>query len=145
MALFLLEKPVWANLVPIFTVMQFSNGTTPWQAPRALASGPSTLRYVFVLAFLFSIPFIVNYAIIWVMFRHTHLTEKVGKIPPTLPHLVPLLGSTISFVWDGANFVKYATYVGPHSSLYVIGVHLTDPRLQNTHGETDPSGHCALD
>jgi len=144
MALFLLEKPVWADLVPNFTVVQFSNGTTPWQAPRALASGPSTLRYVFVLAFLFSIPFIVNYAIIWVMFRHTHLTEKVGKIPPTLPHLVPLLGSTISFVWDGANFVKYATYVGPHSSPHVIGVHLTDRGSRTFMGRQTPVGIALL-
>lgn len=114
MALSLLEESVWADSMPKYTVVQLNNETTPWHASWALAAGPSTLRPVFVFAFLFSIPFILNYAIIWVMFRRSHLTEKDGKIPPTLPHLVPLLGSTISFVWDGASFFKYATYVGPH-------------------------------
>ena len=102
MASFVLEEPVWVD---------FINGTTPPEALSPIAPGPSTSRYVLVFAFLLSIPFIVNYFIIWVIFQYTHLVKQIGKVPPTLPHLVPLLGSTLSFVWGGTSFGKYATYV----------------------------------
>ena len=60
---------------------------------------------------LLCLPFILTYAVTWLAFVTRQQSRKTGKIPPAAPFAAPVLGHTISFVWDSLNFACSATYV----------------------------------
>ena len=66
-------------------------------------------RKAAVSLFLLSVPFIFNYTATWIFFQLSHLSNKAVKVPPTIPHMVPVLGSTYHFAFSGLNFVRDAT------------------------------------
>ncbi|KAK4183911.1 cytochrome P450 [Podospora australis] len=79
-------------------------------------SRASTLASVFnraVPCLLFLVPFILNYAIVLILYRRAYRppdSEKdAPQCPPIYPHFVPFLGSAISFAFDGVNLIKKAT------------------------------------
>ncbi|KAB2572150.1 ZEB2-regulated ABC transporter 1 [Lasiodiplodia theobromae] len=61
-----------------------------------------------VLFILFVTPFIVNYSIAWILFFTAVRSTAAGKKPPSLPYMVPLLGSVVSYVLDPLRFVTTA-------------------------------------
>ncbi|KAI9876361.1 MAG: hypothetical protein M1830_006662 [Pleopsidium flavum] len=71
---------------------------------------PGNARVVFVSILLLSIPFVFNYLVIWLFFHVSQWSKKAGKVPPTVPYLVPFLGSTISYLWNPLKFVGSSTY-----------------------------------
>lgn len=65
-------------------------------------------RLVLVLL-LFSLPFVVNYLVFWVHFQASQQSKRTGKMPPTIPYLVPFLGSTVPYLWNPSRFVRSST------------------------------------
>lgn len=62
-----------------------------------------------LLCFTLPLFLLTRYFFAWKMYYRAHLYPKENRIPPTLPHLIPLLGSGIPFAFDCVNFIKYAT------------------------------------
>ncbi|CAE7194177.1 hypothetical protein P3342_009588 [Pyrenophora teres f. teres] len=92
------------------------------------SSWTNTYRQTLVFAGILSIPFISNYLFILIQYHWTNIRRTDGQIPPQYPAL-PVIGSTLSFLWDGASFVKKATtYAGKLTcvriSLLVSGIYL---------------------
>ena len=69
------------------------------------------LRPALVTIFALSIPFIFNYVATWLFFQITHWSKEAAKIPPTIPHLIPFIGSSFDLGFNALNFVKSSTYV----------------------------------
>ncbi|KAK4150898.1 cytochrome P450 [Chaetomidium leptoderma] len=66
-----------------------------------------------VVCLLLPFPFLIHYLVGLALFHWTHLRPKDKQVPPTLPHLVPLLGSALPFAFDCVNFIRHATrYAG---------------------------------
>ena len=65
-------------------------------------------KVVVTMLFL-SVPFIFNYIATWLFFWVSHLSKKAVKVPPAAPYMVPFLGSTYHFAFNGLNFVRNAT------------------------------------
>lgn len=63
------------------------------------------LRYLSIVA----IPLIFTYVATWLSFTIQHWSKKDVKIPPTIPYVIPFVGSTCSFVFDTYNFVSLST------------------------------------
>ncbi|KAK4225252.1 cytochrome P450 [Podospora fimiseda] len=85
----------------------------PPQRPMGVFSDISTIL------FLFSLPFILNYSIVWALhqpvrqpdFLNNHqenFDTTYPQLPPIYPHLVPFLGNTLSFAFDSISFLKKA-------------------------------------
>ena len=72
------------------------------------SSWSNTYRQTLVVAGILSIPFIFNYLFILVQYHWTNIRRTDGQIPPQYPAM-PLIGNTLSFLWDSASFVKRAT------------------------------------
>lgn len=70
-----------------------------------------TPREMLVLVILLATPFVVNYSIAWILFFTAVRSTAAGKKPPSLPYMVPLLGSVVSYVLDPLRFVTTAGYV----------------------------------
>lgn len=66
-------------------------------------------RKAVVSILLLSAPFIFNYIATWLVFWISHLSKKALKVPPATPYMVPFLGSTYRFAFEGLNFVRDAT------------------------------------
>ena len=66
------------------------------------------IRKAVVSLFLLSAPFIFNYTTTWIFPQLSHLRNKAVKVPPTIPHMVPALGSSYHFAFSGLNFVRDA-------------------------------------
>ncbi|KAA8642708.1 hypothetical protein EYZ11_011885 [Aspergillus tanneri] len=86
---------------------------------------------VLVFLFLLSLPFCIGYSISWVLYHWVNRSNpNTGiRIPPHLPAVIPILGHTIPFLFDGASFVRRATtYAGKLScvriSLPLAGIYL---------------------
>lgn len=62
-----------------------------------------------VVLLLLPFPFLLHYLIGLALFHHAHRRPKPNRVPPTFPHLIPLLGSAIPFAFDCANFIRRAT------------------------------------
>lgn len=55
-------------------------------------------------------PFVFNYIATWFFFQISHMASETAiKVPPTVPYMVPILGSTLSFAFNGLDFVHKAT------------------------------------
>lgn len=74
----------------------------------------------FATAILLSVvPIIFNYAFAWVAYHWQHRNVNERQIPPGYPSFIPYLGSFLSLVWNGEQFLRRATYVSfrqPHIS-----------------------------
>lgn len=66
-------------------------------------------RQVLVFTLLLSVPFVVTYLAMWLHFQASWWSKKIGKVPSTIPYLVPFLGSTIPYFRDPFEFVKSST------------------------------------
>ena len=73
-----------------------------------LSDSKATARLVFVLL---PFPFLIHYLVGLAFFHWAHLRPKDKQVPPTWPHLVPLLGSALPFAFDCVKFIQKATYV----------------------------------
>lgn len=62
-----------------------------------------------LIGLLFLLPFVVNYLVLWLFFQASQRSKKTGKMPPTIPYLVPFLGSTIPYLWNPSRFVRSST------------------------------------
>lgn len=59
---------------------------------------------------IFCFPFIFNYIATWFFFQLSHMVSKTAsKVPPTVPYMIPILGSTYNFAFNGLDFVHKAT------------------------------------
>lgn len=66
----------------------------------------TALVFVSIICF----PFVFNYITTWLFFQISHVvSETAMKVPPTVPYMVPILGSTFNFVFNGLDFVHKAT------------------------------------
>ncbi|KAK4234050.1 cytochrome P450 [Achaetomium macrosporum] len=75
-----------------------------------LSDSKTTARLVLLLL---PFPFLLHYLFGLLLFHWAHLRPKQKQLPPTLPHLIPLLGSAVPFAFDCANFIRKATqYAG---------------------------------
>ena len=63
------------------------------------------LRLLLVL----SLPFAVNYLLLWLIFQTSKWDKTTEKMPPKIPYLVPFLGSTILYLWNPMKFIKSST------------------------------------
>ena len=66
-----------------------------------------TISFIFILA----IPFIFNYVATWLFFKIRLLSKKVKRIPPTIPHFIPFIGSSLELGLSPLKFVNSSTYV----------------------------------
>jgi len=71
-------------------------------------SWSNTCRQTLVFVGILSIPFIFNYLFTLVQYHWANIRRTKGQVPPQYPAL-PIIGSTLSFLWDSASFVKKAT------------------------------------
>ena len=71
-------------------------------------SWSNTYRQISVFIGILSIPFIFNYLFVLVQYHWANIRRTKGQVPPQYPAL-PVIGSTLSFLWDSASFVKKAT------------------------------------
>lgn len=88
-----LSNSVCQALAKSFTSTEFTN----------------SLRLALVGVFVLSIPFIFNYVATWLFFQVRHWSKEAAKIPPTIPHLVPWIGSSLSLAFNAFGFVKWCT------------------------------------
>jgi hypothetical protein len=82
------------------------DSTSPSES--ALHPWTNNLRQIIVAAGILAIPFVFNYLFTLLLYHWTHNRRKTGQIPPQYPAM-PFIGSTFSFLWDSASFVKKAT------------------------------------
>lgn len=66
---------------------------------------------VIVSIFVLSIPFTFNYIATWLFFQISHWSNDAVKNPPTIPHWIPFIGSSVDLSFSALNFVKSSTYV----------------------------------
>jgi hypothetical protein len=71
-----------------------------------LSDSKTTARLV---CLLLPFPFLLHYLVGLAYSPWPHLPPKDKQVPPTLPHLVPLLGSALPFAFDCTRFIKSAT------------------------------------
>ncbi|KAI0479832.1 cytochrome P450 [Xylaria cf. heliscus] len=72
-----------------------------------------TAKSVILSCLLIFIPLLLRYLLYWLAYHVAYLRRREKQRPPTLPHFIPLLGSTIPFAFDCLNFFKNATrYAG---------------------------------
>jgi hypothetical protein len=71
-----------------------------------LTDSKTTARLV---CLLLPFPFLLHYLVGLAYFHWIHLRPKDKQVPPTLPHVVPLLGSALPFAFDCTRFIKRAT------------------------------------
>lgn len=76
-----------------------------------LAKYTDYLRPVLVSVLVLSIPFIFNYVATWLFFQIRHWSNEAVKNPPTIPHWIPFIGSSLDLSFNALNFVKSSTYV----------------------------------
>ena len=79
--------------------------------PASSLPDGSRLRTILVALFVFSMPFLFNYILLSLLCAIENWLARPGQIPPTYPYVIPFLGGTIPFLWDGINFIRSATYV----------------------------------
>ncbi len=79
-----------------------------------LSDSKATARLVFALL---PFPFLIHYLVGLAFFHWAHLRPKDKQVPPTWPHLVPILGSALPFAFDCVKFIQQATYVLSDHSL----------------------------
>ena len=98
------------------------------------------LRPILVSLFVLSIPFIFNYIATWLFFQIRHWSKKSAKVPPTIPHLIPFLGSSLDLGLNALNFVKYSTYVPNDCKELSILVYIHEliPHTRWRHGKQAP-------
>jgi hypothetical protein len=73
-----------------------------------LRDSKTTARMVFLLL---PFPFLIHYLVGLALFHWAHLRPKDKQVPPTWPHLIPLLGSALPFTFDCVNFIRKTTCV----------------------------------
>lgn len=76
------------------------------EAILSLLTNNARLVFVFLLV---SLPFVVNYLVFWLYFQASQRSKGTGKMPPTIPYMVPFLGSTIPYLWNPSRFVRSST------------------------------------
>ncbi len=59
--------------------------------------------------FVLSIPFILNYAATWLFFHTRHWSKAAARDPPTIPHMIPFIGSSLDLGFNALNFIKSST------------------------------------
>ncbi|KAH8706987.1 cytochrome P450 [Phaeosphaeriaceae sp. PMI808] len=95
------DKMMSVAALPIFS----------WTSGPDLGTGKA--HGIFILGVVLSIPILISYFLSWVAYHWTYRTQSGRRVPPKFPAIVPILGSTVPFLWDGAAFVKKATtYAG---------------------------------
>ncbi|KAL9128893.1 MAG: hypothetical protein Q9217_002515 [Psora testacea] len=67
------------------------------------------LRPALVALFVLSIPFIFNYVATTLFFRISHRSKEAVKTPPTIPHSIPILGSSLDLGFNALSFVESST------------------------------------
>ncbi|KAF1839163.1 cytochrome P450 [Decorospora gaudefroyi] len=115
----------------------FLNQSIPYDASPFASSAQETKsglwtgtsRQVLVAAGILAIPFVFNYLFAVIVYHWTNLRRTKRQTPPEYPAMLPFVGSTFSFLWDSASFVKKATsYAGKLTcvriSLLVNGIFL---------------------
>ncbi|KAF2710377.1 cytochrome P450 [Pleomassaria siparia CBS 279.74] len=94
-------------------------------------TGKEYRQYV-VIAAILAMPLAFNYLVACIIYHWTYRQSKrrgMQQVPPEYPAMIPILGSTLPFLWDSATFVKKATlYAGRVTavriSLLVNGIYL---------------------
>ena len=82
-----------------------------WFAKIAfLVTSAVCLRPALGSLFILSFAFIFNYVAYWLFFQTRHWSKKAAKTPPTIPHLIPFVGSSLSLGFNALEFVKSSTY-----------------------------------
>lgn len=69
------------------------------------------LRPTLLSVFVLSIPFTFNFVATWLFYNTSNLRKKAVKNPPTIPHWIPYIGSSLDLAFNALNFVKSSTYV----------------------------------
>lgn len=82
------------------------------------------IRPVLVSLFVISIPFLFNFVATWLFFQIQSWSKKAARIPPTIPHSIPFLGSSLDFGFNPLNFVKSSTCVRPSHPRSIPGYRL---------------------
>lgn len=73
-----------------------------------LAPGASlimTMRKATVILLILAFPFIFTYLSTWLFFEIRHWSNKLTKVPPNIPYMIPFLGSALDFGFNPRKFV----------------------------------------
>lgn len=69
------------------------------------------LRPALVSILVVSIPFIFNFVATWLFFQIRNWRKGPVKNPPTIPHWIPFIGSSLDLAFNALKFIKSSTYV----------------------------------
>lgn len=66
---------------------------------------PSLFHLTLTILLLITLSFVFNYTFTQVLFYTQHRRSDAVKVPPTIPYMIPYLGSTLSFGYNALNWV----------------------------------------
>ena len=106
------EQPL-CDLFPCTSVLPLVSHVPTTDLAKMLRSEEFEMgvRKVLTAFLLIAFPFVFNYIFTWILFQITHLSNRTGRVPPDIPHAIPLIGNAFEFVFNPGRFIISAVSV----------------------------------